>query len=206
MRKCIIVTMFLLVSACSQRAVVQEEQQFYRVTGKQYPHSAAIIISKEIKTLKESIKPSNKLSNTPSYTIDIGKPLSVSLNGSVNLIYGKVVEVDRVRYAQEYDRIIRFSKGNSALDIYYEEGAVGITTQVTYTVTLIVEAVDKDDTVLKRRVVSGKGMFSTNLNIHASRDKLSRAIETSILKVSEQVANLLASGFAEPENNPENPF
>ena len=206
MRKCIIVTMFLLISACSQRVVVQEEQQFYRITGKQYPYSAAIIISKEIKTLKESIKPNNKLSNTPSYTIDIGKPLSVSLNGSVNLIYGKVVEVDRVRYAQDYDRIIRFSKGNSALDIYYEEGAVGITTQVTYTVTLIIEAVDKDDTVLKRRVVSGKGMFSTNLNIHASRDKLSRAIETSILKVSEQVANLLASGFAEPENNPENPF
>ena len=206
MRKCIIVTMFLLISACSQRVVVQEEQQFYRITGKQYPYSAAIIISKEIKTLKESIKPNNKLSNTPSYTIDIGKPLSVSLNGSVNLIYGKVVEVDRVRYAQKYDRIIRFSKGNSALDIYYEEGAVGITTQVTYTVTLIIEAVDKDDTVLKRRVVSGKGMFSTNLNIHASRDKLSRAIETSILKVSEQVANLLASGFAEPENNPENPF
>ena len=199
MKKLLLVIVLIFSVNCTQRAVVREEQpQFYKVSGRQYPHNISVVFSEDFLLLGEEIDPEQeRFVVSSSYEINIGKPLSTSLTGGADLIYNKVTVIDNANRASADDRIIRFSQGTGEFDVEQDARTLSVT-RIYYTLNILFELIDHNNNVIKSEPVSGKGIYNAGLSIHETKDQFSVAINASIFIVTEIVANLLAKGFAEP--------
>lgn len=200
LKKLLLVIVLVFLVNCTQRAVVvrEEQPQFYKVSGRQYPHNISVVFSQDLLRLEEVIDPFKfGYAVNSRHVINIGKPLSMSLTGGADLIYNKVTVIDNVNKASADDRIIRFSQVTGAFDIE-QHGRTLSVTRISYTLNILLELIDHNNNVIKSEPVSGKGVYNAGLSIHDTKDRFSVAINGSIFIVTEIVANLLAKGFAEP--------
>jgi hypothetical protein len=163
---------------------------------------AAVIFSPLLKTYVESTRPSSFAGSAHEYKFEIGPALCIALRRSVETVYQTVIEIDTVSGVGQYDRVIRFSLQNSNIDVYFQSGYFTTTGRAQCMLAVSMEAYDgKNMELIGKTTVSGSGFSSRITNAFTADEAFAKAIEMAIQQISDNVANLLISGFAEPKVN-----
>lgn len=136
-----------------------------------------------------------------SFDFEIGKSLCQALVRSVDMAYNNVMEAKDNPAAGEYDRIIKFSLANSNMDIHFTKGFGSRTAKANYSLSVHMEAYDgKKIKLLQKMAVNGNVFISQPASGFTADKVFAKAIENAIQQVSDNAANLLISGFAEPKD------
>ena len=84
--------------------------------------------------------------------------------------------------------------------MYFQEGFLTPTARADYSLSITMEAYDGETMeLLQRGTVNGSGFSAKRADEFGAEKEFVRAIEDAIQQVSDDVANLLVSGFAEPK-------
>jgi hypothetical protein len=194
-----LVCLAVVIVGCTHRVAVRPTIQPSALIAEKLPYSVGIVFSDEMKDYEEHVTPSSG-GTGHTYDFEIGSSLCAALRRSVETAYESVVETATQPRAAEYDRVIKFSLQNSKVDVYFQEGFLTTTARADYSLSIGIEAYDGENLdLLRRNTVSGTGFSSKGADAFGADKSFAEAIEDGVQQVSDNVANLLISGFAEPK-------
>jgi len=200
MRKSIFIIHFLIFIfvSCSHNVMLNPNIQPNAFSSTKSPSSVGVIFSDELKNHVETVNPSSYSGSAHTYNFEIGKPLSGALLRSVQIAYQDVLEVNTLESSEKFDKILKFTLQQSNMDIYFQEGFFTPNAKANCTLSIGIEAYDgKSNELLQMTTINGSGFSSKATDAFNANKSFAQAVETSIQQITDTVANLLNSGFAE---------
>ena len=167
--------------------------------AKKYPYKVAVVFSPEMQNLVVHAKPTNPIGPGFGHVYDyqVGNSLCQALLNSADTAYNQVLQADLDLKEGEFDKVIKFTLVNSNLNIEFV-GLVLPTAKGSYSLSLLMEAFNGQNlNLLQKAPISGNGFVSQQADEFAAEKLFSTAVEQGIQQVSDNAANLLASGFGE---------
>ena len=112
-------------------------------------------------------------------------------------VYEKVVRIDSIQPPNQYHRILKFSLINNNLDVYFLKGFLSITAKANCSISVSIEVYENSGKLIRKTTITGSGFSSKNIDTSSAEKTFAAAVEAAIQQVSDNIANLLISGFAE---------
>ena len=198
MKKILLLIFCILIVGCAHRVALSPNIRPNAMIANKLPSTVAVVVSDELLNYVEHARPSSWSGSAHTYNFEMGKSLCDALTRSVETAYENVMVAKTNPQAGEFDRIIKFALQNSNMDVYFQDGFLTSTGRANYSISIVMEAYNgKDIRMLKRSVVNGSGFSSRQSDPFSADKHFAQAIEAGLQQVSDNVANLLISGFAE---------
>jgi len=186
---------------CAHRITVNPNVQPSALVSRKLPYKVAVVFDPNMKNYVEHATPSTFEGSAHTYDFVVGPSLSAALLRSVEIAYENVFVADALTSVGKCDRVIKFVLQNSSMNIYFQSGFLSPTAHCNYTLSVGVEAYDANNHLLLRKAtVSGRGFITKAANAFSADKYFAKTVEEAIQQVSDNVANLLISGFAEPRD------
>lgn len=187
----------IVIAGCVHRAVICPTIRPSALVAEKLPYSVGIIFSDEMKNYEEHATPD---SGGHLYEFEIGSSLCRTLTRSVEATYEKVAERETQPKASEYERILKFSLQLHRLEVCFQQDYSITTAHAHYALSVGIEAYDGESLeLLETNTAGGRGSSSKATDAMSAAETFASAIEDGIQMLSDNVANLLISGFAEPK-------
>ena len=162
------------------------------------PFSAAVVCDPDLLNFVERADALGATDSTIAYQIEIGETICATLVRSVRIAYDSAVRRGRDPRIGEFDRVLKFSLHHSNLDIELQDNdGTGVRSRVTHTLSVSIEAYDRELRLLTRSALTGTGIVSGE-GI-ATRDVVKEAAETALQRIADGFAEMLDAGLAEPQ-------
>jgi hypothetical protein len=198
-KQLLLIPIVALVSiGCVETVVLSPTIQPNVFLDHKLPFSTAVVCDPDLLNFVEQAHPRGATESVLSYQIEIGETLCATLTRSVRVVYDSAVRRGRDPRMGEFDRVLKFTLHNSDLDIELQNNdGAEVTSRVTHTLSVSVEAYDRELRLLSRSALTGTGIVSAD-GI-ATRDVVKEAAEAALQRIADGFAKLLDAGLAEPE-------
>ncbi|MDP3182462.1 MAG: hypothetical protein Q8M54_06545 [Desulfobaccales bacterium] len=188
----------ILLFGCAHQVTLNPTISPSSFTVKKYPYRVAVVFSPDMLELVVHATPTSFIGGGHVYDFQMGDSLCQALLRSADAAYNEVVQADLDLKEGEFDRIIKYSLANSNLNIEFTGAFTWVTAKGNYSLSVLMEAFDGQNlSLIQKAPINGSGFVSQHGNEFTSDKIFAKAIEQGIQQVSDNAANLLASGFGE---------
>lgn len=206
MNKFIIFLVSLLTTisiGCTYSGAIRADISPTAMMGRKYPAKVGVFFAPRLEQYEEVTNPSTFYGSAHTFKFNIGPALKEALTKSVEVAYSNVTILSQQPAPGQFDRDISFDLQSSNIQIQFVPKFWSSAAKANAILHVSMEIIDGSSLkAIQRLTVSGNGFTTEDTNGGADAQKqFSRAIEDAIRELSENTANLLVSGVAEPKGN-----
>lgn len=186
----------LLCTGCVKTIVLNSMIQPNGFIADKSSDGAGVVCSQGLLSHTEQTNPSTQVGSAITYEFALGEPLCAALVRSVEVSYRTATRTQSPSRGQ-FGRLVKFDLQSTAFDIQLtDNGWGGITSRVSFTVSVAVEGYGPDMRLLNRSVLSGTSIVTRR---GVDTDKVVKeAAEAALQQLADNTSNALVAGLAEP--------
>jgi len=196
----LVVCCILMSSGCTYSGAIRTDIAPTAIVGKKSPARVGVYFEPRLEQYVERTTPSTVYGSAYTYLFEMGPALKEALTRGVRVAYSDVSVLTTRPQPGKFDRVICFDLQSSNVRIEFVPGFWTETAKADAILHIVMEAKDGLSlSDIQRLTVSGNGFSTKPSYVGAEAHKhFSIAIEDAIRQVTENTANLLISGVAEP--------
>jgi hypothetical protein len=200
---------FLLISSiiffmgCTYSGAIRTDIAPSAMVGRKSLSSVGVYFYPRLAEYEEVTKPATFYGSAHTFKFEMGPAMKESLIKSVEAAYSKVSILRETPKPGEFDRDISFDLQSSNVQVEFVPGFWNASAKANAIIHVSMEIIDgKSLKTIQRLAISGNGFSTKDTSGGGDAQKqFSRAIEDAIRQLSENTANLLISGVAEPKGD-----
>lgn len=181
------------VSGCTYTGAVRSNIAPISTLSKTYNGNVALVIDPAINTaeVKTSV-------GAHTVIVSVGQALNSAITESARLVFPKVSPQGSALSVRRDDIVVQVRlnqvSGNSAINPGFWSNSANVTAQVS----IVIEMVRKDGSLIYRQVVTGTGLDSTSYASGGNVQKsMESALEKAVQQVSDQTVTVFITGLNE---------
>lgn len=188
---------------CTYSGAIRTDISPTAMMGRKYPAKVGVFFAPRLEQYEEVTNPSTLYGSAHTFKFNIGPALKEALTKSVEVAYSNVTILSQQPIPGQFDRDISFDLQSSNVQIQFVPKFWSSAAKANAILHVSMEIIDGSSLkAIQRLTVSGNGFTTEDTSGGADAQKqFSRSIEDAIRELSENTANLLVSGVAEPKGN-----
>jgi hypothetical protein len=190
-----------IFTGCTYTGAIRTDIAPTSMVARKYPAKVGVYFAPRLVQYEEITKPATFYGSAHTFTFNMGPAMKEALTKSVESAYSNVSILSDPPMPGKFDRVISFDLQSSNIRVEFVPGFWSNSAKANAILHVTMEIADGSSLkAIQRLTVNGNGFTTQKTSGGAdAQTQFSRAIEDAIRQLSDNTANLLISGAAEPK-------